>query len=75
MKSVTEQIPNHVTVHSKCQNLALGINRLQKMRMSDIPDTYVENIEVNEDDEKAIEVFMSKNPMPQRTLADTLGHH
>lgn len=36
------------------------------------PDTYFENIEINEDDEKAIEMFMSHNPMPRRTLADII---
>lgn len=36
------------------------------------PDTYYENIEVNEEDEKAIEKFMSDNPAPRRTLADII---
>lgn len=36
------------------------------------PDTYFENIEINEDDEKAMEKFMSKNPVPRRTLADII---
>lgn len=36
------------------------------------PDTFYENIEINEDDEKAMEMFMSKNPAPRRTLADII---
>lgn len=36
------------------------------------PDTYYENIEVDKDDEKAIEMFMSDNPAPRRTLADII---
>lgn len=35
-------------------------------------NTFYEDIEVNEDDEKAIEMFMSKNPLPRRTLADII---
>lgn len=33
---------------------------------------FYENIEINEEDEKAMEMFMSKNPLPQRTLADII---
>lgn len=36
------------------------------------PDVFYENIEINEEDEKAMEMFMSKNPLPQRTLADII---
>lgn len=36
------------------------------------PDTFYENIEIDEDDEKALELFMSKNPAPRRTLADII---
>ncbi|KAL3282544.1 hypothetical protein HHI36_005724 [Cryptolaemus montrouzieri] len=36
------------------------------------PDTFYENIEVNPDDEKAMEKFMSTNPAPRRTLADII---
>lgn len=36
------------------------------------PDTYFENIVINEDDELAMEMFMSKNPLPGRTLADII---
>jgi len=36
------------------------------------PDTYYENIEVNEEDERAIERFMNRNPAPRRTLADII---
>lgn len=36
------------------------------------PDTYFENIVINEDDEKAMEIFMSPNPLPRRTLADII---
>lgn len=36
------------------------------------PDTYFENIVIDEDDEKAMEMFMSTNPMPRRTLADII---
>lgn len=35
-------------------------------------DTYYENIEIDEDDEKALELFMSSNPAPRRTLADII---
>lgn len=37
------------------------------------PDTFYENIEINEDDEKALEKFMSSNPGPRRTLGDILA--
>lgn len=36
------------------------------------PDTYFENIEIKEEDEKAMELFMSSNPGPRRTLADII---
>ncbi|CAG9772022.1 unnamed protein product [Ceutorhynchus assimilis] len=36
------------------------------------PDTFYENLEINEDDEKAMEMFMSSNPLPKRTLADII---
>lgn len=36
------------------------------------PDMYYENIEIDEEDEKAIEMFMSDNPKPNRTLADII---
>lgn len=36
------------------------------------PDTYYENIEIDEDDEKALEMFMNKKPAPRRTLADII---
>lgn len=36
------------------------------------PDTFYENVEVDEDDEKALELFMNKNPAPRRTLADII---
>lgn len=35
-------------------------------------DTFYENIEIDESDEKALEMFMSKNPVPRRTLADII---
>lgn len=35
-------------------------------------DSFYENFDVNEEDEKAIEQFMSKNPAPRRTLGDIL---
>lgn len=35
-------------------------------------DAFYENLEINEEDEKAIEKFMSKNPTPRRTLADII---
>ncbi|KAF5295048.1 hypothetical protein FQR65_LT10601 [Abscondita terminalis] len=35
-------------------------------------DTFYENIEINEEDEDAIEKFMNKNPEPRRTLADII---
>lgn len=33
---------------------------------------YYENIEINEDDERALQMFMSKDPAPTRTLADII---
>ncbi|EFN89984.1 bystin [Harpegnathos saltator] len=33
---------------------------------------YYENIEINEEDERALEMFMSKDPVPMRTLADII---
>lgn len=36
------------------------------------PDSFYENIEINEEDEKALELFMSENPQPRRTLADII---
>lgn len=36
------------------------------------PDTFYENIEVDEEDERALEMFMSHNPAPRRTLADII---
>lgn len=35
-------------------------------------DTFYEDIVMDEADEKAIEMFMSKNPLPRRTLADII---
>ncbi|XP_072936049.1 bystin [Epargyreus clarus] len=36
------------------------------------PDTYYDNIEINEDDEAALKMFMSRNPDKVRTLADII---
>ncbi|XP_014472925.1 PREDICTED: bystin [Dinoponera quadriceps] len=33
---------------------------------------FYENIEINEEDERALQMFMSKDPMPTRTLADII---
>ncbi|XP_072766773.1 bystin [Anoplolepis gracilipes] len=33
---------------------------------------YYENIEIDEDDERALQMFMSKDPIPTRTLADII---
>lgn len=33
---------------------------------------YYENIEINEDDERALQMFMSREPKPTRTLADII---
>lgn len=35
-------------------------------------DAFYENLEINEEDEKAMEMFMNKNPEPRRTLADII---
>lgn len=35
-------------------------------------EAFYENIEINEEDEKAMELFMNKNVKPQRTLADII---
>lgn len=37
-----------------------------------VEDVYYENIEIDEDDERALQMFMSKNPVPTRTLADII---
>lgn len=37
-----------------------------------VEDIYYENIEIDEDDERALQMFMSKNPVPTRTLADII---
>ncbi|KAJ3654012.1 hypothetical protein Zmor_013227 [Zophobas morio] len=37
------------------------------------PDTFYENIEINEEDDKALQKFMSNNPAPRRTLGDILA--
>nr|CAI5838845.1 unnamed protein product [Callosobruchus analis] len=36
------------------------------------PDTFYENIQIDKDDEKAMEMFMNKNAAPTRTLADII---
>ncbi|CAH0722578.1 unnamed protein product, partial [Brenthis ino] len=36
------------------------------------PDTYYDNIEINEEDEEALKMFMSSNPEKTRTLADII---
>ncbi|PNF29359.1 hypothetical protein B7P43_G07814, partial [Cryptotermes secundus] len=38
----------------------------------DMDGDYYENIEVDEDDERALEMFMNRNPAPRRTLADII---
>ncbi|KAI4484931.1 hypothetical protein M0802_012939 [Mischocyttarus mexicanus] len=39
----------------------------------DVEDTYYfNNLEINEEDERALEKFMSKDPVPMRTLADII---
>ncbi|CAG9861732.1 unnamed protein product [Phyllotreta striolata] len=37
-----------------------------------IDSSFYDNIEINEEDELAIDTFMSKNPLPRRTLADII---
>jgi len=39
---------------------------------SETEDTYYEDIEIDENDEKALEMFMCANPPQQRTLADII---
>lgn len=36
------------------------------------PDNFYENIEIDEEDEKALEMFMSSNPQKTRNLADII---
>lgn len=36
------------------------------------PDTYYDNIEINEEDEEALKIFMSNQPERTRTLADII---
>ncbi|XP_015175462.1 PREDICTED: bystin [Polistes dominula] len=39
----------------------------------DVGDAYYfENLDINEEDERALEKFMNKNPVPMRTLADII---
>ena len=40
---------------------------------SDFGDEAYGDIEVDEEDEKALEMFMNPNPMPRRTLADIIA--
>lgn len=35
-------------------------------------NNFYEDIQINEEDEKAMEMFMSTNPLPRRTLADII---
>jgi len=37
-----------------------------------VENVYYENIEINEDDERALQMFMSRNAAPTRTLADII---
>ncbi|KAG5320256.1 BYST protein, partial [Pseudoatta argentina] len=37
-----------------------------------VEDVYYENINIDEDDERALQMFMSKNAAPMRTLADII---
>lgn len=36
------------------------------------PDTYYDNVEINEEDEEALKMFMSAKPERTRTLADII---
>lgn len=36
------------------------------------PDTYYDNVEINEDDEEALKMFMSSRPEKTQTLADII---
>lgn len=36
------------------------------------PDTFYENVEINEEDEEALRMFMSARPEKTRTLADII---
>lgn len=42
-------------------------------QFSENEDNYFENIEVNEEDEKALQMFMSQEPAVRRTLADLIN--
>ncbi|CAH1118450.1 unnamed protein product [Phaedon cochleariae] len=54
-------------------NLDMGESSDQELEEDTLePDTFFENIEIDEDDEAAMEKFMSTNPAPRRTLADII---
>lgn len=36
------------------------------------PDTYYDNVEINEEDEEALRIFMAAKPERTRTLADII---
>ncbi|KAL0115605.1 hypothetical protein PUN28_010842 [Cardiocondyla obscurior] len=62
--------------HSKKPTVKLGCDLSDVDRSSEddepVEDIYYENIEIDEDDERALEMFMSRNPVPTRTLADII---
>lgn len=58
----------------KKKQVILGTNESEESdEDNDQPeDFYYENVEISEEDERALELFMSKNPIPRRTLGDII---
>ncbi|EGI61325.1 Bystin [Acromyrmex echinatior] len=56
-------------------NLGFGFNDEEDQSSDDgepVEDVYYENINIDEDDERALQMFMSKDAAPMRTLADII---
>lgn len=68
---------NAERVPTKSSKLPENLNDLsdeeEEASSQDVDGDYYENIEINEEDEKALERFMNKNPVPRLTLADVIN--
>lgn len=79
-RRLRQEIEEEVGVSDSIKHVNTSILKLD----SDVSDTedqsdedldnihYYENIELNEEDERALQMFMSKDPIPTRTLADII---
>ncbi|XP_017785444.1 PREDICTED: bystin [Nicrophorus vespilloides] len=71
-----EFVPTPVEAIAQKKKVKLDIsdddNSDSEEETAEPPDTFYEDLEINEDDEKAMELFMSANPAPRRTLADII---